>query len=163
MCVAISLSNGMQAWVDEGDVVLVSKHVWHPLVSKSRSKIVYARAYRPRTATTPQIAILMHRLIMGEPPGLLVDHRDRDGLMNIKSNLRICTGTQNQGNQISQRLGTSQYKGVSWHSIGGRWLARIGHEKVQHYLGLHSTQEEAALAYDAAARRLFGEFALTNF
>lgn len=42
--------------------------------------------------------VLLHRLIMGEPEGLPVDHRDGDGLNNSRGNLRACTHSENRLN-----------------------------------------------------------------
>lgn len=108
---------------------------------------------RPRT-------LLMHCLIM-DARG--VDHIDHDGLNNRRSNLRVATGTQNAGNQRPQLAVTSLYKGVWWHSASRRWQAGIQASKRKYHLGYFSSELEAAYAYDAAARELFGEFACPNF
>ena len=58
----------------------------------------------------------------------------------------------------------SGFKGVSWN--GGRinrWQARIARGGKRIFLGNFDTPEEAARAYDAAARELFGEHARLNF
>lgn len=56
---------------------------------------------------------------------------------------------------------TSGYKGV--HRCSNGWVARIGYEMKRLYLGYFTSPEAAAHAYDEAARKLFGEAALTNF
>lgn len=55
------------------------------------------------------------------------------------------------------------YKGVSFHKLTGRWSAQIGVNRRLHYLGLFDTPEQAAYAYDAAAKEHHGEFARLNF
>ena len=42
--------------------------------------------------------IYMHRQIMNTPEGMLTDHRNGDGLMNLRENLRICTEAENTHN-----------------------------------------------------------------
>ena len=61
----------------------------------------------------------------------------------------------------SARTGALPYKGVVRSRNG--WVARIGHEREVRYLGYFATEEDAARAYDAAARELRGEFARLNF
>jgi hypothetical protein len=104
--------------------------------------------------------VALHRIIMGATGNVEVDHRDGNGLNNLRSNLRLATNAQNAKNRIST-VGASRYKGVS--IFGKRWRAKIESDGVRFSLGIYNTQEEAARVYDAAAIRLHGEFARLNF
>jgi HNH endonuclease/AP2 domain len=109
--------------------------------------------------------VKMHRLVLGvTDPKIEVDHRDNDGLNNVRSNLRIATKSQNAQNRSFVR-GKSRYKGVTWNTKRSEWRANIfvnGHQK---FLGAfpEDREQEAARAYDTAARCYFGEFAHLNF
>jgi hypothetical protein len=102
----------------------------------------------------------LHRLITNAPRGKQVDHINGDTLDNRRSNLRVCSHMENQRNQHAVR-GASVYKGVSKHRT--KWQAQIRVNKKCIRLGCFATQQEAAVAYDDAARTHFGEFAKTNF
>lgn len=95
---------------------------------------------------------------------LEVDHANGDRLDNRYCNLRICTRTQNQQNRGQPRLRkcvpSSRYKGVR---RSGKWAAQIGENQKKRHLGLFETEQEAASAYDRAARQIFGPFARLNF
>lgn len=101
----------------------------------------------------------MHRYIMNAPDDMVVDHINGNPLDNRKSNLRICTHHQNLMNRSANN--TSNYKGV--RPSKNSWSSRITYNCKEYHLGTFSTEEEAARAYDAKARELFGEFARLNF
>lgn len=109
--------------------------------------------------------IMLHRFVLGLPrtPGHddVVDHKDGDGLNCRRSNLRIGTNVQNLVNSPSQQ-GSSLYKGVTWDAARSRWKAQIMIGRRNHYLGRYKTEEEAALAYNAAAKTEWGERAWLN-
>ena len=104
----------------------------------------------------------MHRYIMKPTNELVVDHRDCDGLNNQRSNLRVCSVAQNAMNQ-RKKASASKYKGV-WLTKGVRKFgASIKIQQKRIYLGCFKTLEDAARAYDIAAKIYFGEFARPNF
>src|ERR1035438_9760997 len=107
----------------------------------------------------------MARLILGlAKDGPETDHRDRNGLNNRRSNLRIANDKDQSGNKDKFSRGgksASKYKGVNLHS--GKWRAVITPNKKHIYLGSFASEVDAARAYDRAAVEYFGEFARTNF
>lgn len=107
--------------------------------------------------------VSMHRLIMDPPWPYQVDHRNRFGLDNRCSNLRICTGSENLGNIGLDPRNKSGYKGVSYFKRYGTWRAAIQYQNRWFHIGYFKTARQAALAYDKKARELFHEFANTNF
>lgn len=106
--------------------------------------------------------IYMHRQITGCIEGLVVDHIDGDTFNNTRNNLRTCTQKMNQLNCVP--WGAIPYRGVS-KTKANTYRARIKVEDYgsEIYLGTFKTPEEAARAYDVAAREHFGEFAYQNF
>jgi hypothetical protein len=103
----------------------------------------------------------MHRAILEGAPQ--VDHIDGDGLNNQRSNLRPATQAQNMANSRKYSTNTSGFKGVGWHKAAKKWRADITFDYKTRYLGLFPTAEDAARAYDSAAKSLFGVFACLNF
>lgn len=107
----------------------------------------------------------VHRLIFfmhfGYDPENGIDHEDLDRRNNRPSNLRPASTQQNMGNIAPPKHNTSGVKGVSKNSRSGLWHAQIRINRKQTCIGRFETIEEAAEAYAAAAKRVFGEFART--
>lgn len=95
--------------------------------------------------------------------GIIVDHINRNGFDNRKSNLRLCNQSQNVANREKCRINsTSGYKGVSWSKVNKKWVVHIQiNGKVLH-LGYFLKEEDAAKAYNRKALELFSEFACLN-
>jgi hypothetical protein len=109
----------------------------------------------------------LHRKLLKPAKGFLVDHISGITLDNRRSNLRICTKTENIRNQKLRKDSTSGYKGVQPASSHGRrtgnWKVEITVDGKTIRLGTCADKIEAAKMYDKAARKYFGEFARTNF
>jgi HNH endonuclease len=152
----ITLSQGKVAYVDDEDFAYLSQFHWF---ATKGPHTWYAR--RKKSINGRQLGILMHREILDAPKGILVDHIDHDGLNNQRINLRLCSQAENQHNQ-RLRCGTSKYKGV-FQRGRGKWHAQLRVNDLRLHLGDHDTEEDAARAYDAKAKEIFGVFAFLNF
>jgi len=106
---------------------------------------------------------LMHRLITNAPAGMLVDHRNHNGLDNRRENMRVCTREQNSHNQRPYRGSSCGYKGVTLHKRDGVFEVNIRYKGNLNYIGRFKDADDAARAYDKKAKELFGEFAYLNF
>lgn len=148
---------GYMALVDDEDYELVSKYNWYVCDRSKTRKTLYAEAHDGKNKR-----LRMHRLIMGNPDGLFVDHIDGNGMDNRKENLRVCTASQNSMNRAAVSKNVFGYKGVEKNGKSMRFSARIKVGGVRYYLGSFKTPKEAAEAYNEAAKKHHGEFAKLN-
>jgi hypothetical protein len=146
--VLVPLTQGKFAIIDEADADSVLASNW------SFGRQGYA--VRHVGGRDSRNYLLMHRWLMDTPKGMDTDHINGNRIDNRRSNLRICTRSQNVRNRTVQRNNrSSPYKGVSRHS-DGKWRLSIN-------VAGYETAEEAARVYDRIARELHGEFARLNF
>lgn len=144
----IDLTNGGFALIDAIDYDLVCSHTYYCIDCRG---VAYAARGHDR--------IMMHHDITGTKAKY--DHINGDGLDNRRSNLRLCTHSQNMQNLPRRSDNTSGYKGVVRKGSG--WRARIQSAGKVYDGGTHNTPEEAARAYDELAKKHHGEFAWLNF
>ncbi len=157
---SVALSSGDVMVFDELDAPLAFSRKWTATVC---GKYVYATAntkmvngrFRPE---------YFHRMILRCKPGdgQVVDHINRNSLDCRRGNLRIVTHSENHANagkiKMRHRKATSRYKGISWMPKISKWRSVI----VRTHIGVFPTEEEAARAYDAAAKIRWGDCARTN-
>jgi hypothetical protein len=86
-----------------------------------------------------------------------MDHKNRIRHDNRIDNIREATQSQNCANKIARC--NSGLKGVCFHKRRRKWLASLGQDYGQIYLGMFSSKWEAYKAYAKAAKRIHGEFA----
>lgn len=101
---------------------------------------------------------LLHRMIMGEPENMFIDHINHDKLNNCRSNLRIVTPQQNSMNRGKNKNNTSGVIGVRWDKEIEKWRAQISSNKKLIHLGLFDDLEEACEVRKKAEIKYFGEY-----
>jgi len=154
----IKLTKGQYAIVDNEDFEWLNQWIWHVDWSKY-TKSYYAKrgVFNGKNMTS----IRMHREILNAPKSTQTDHINHNTLDNRKINLRIVTARQNAFNRSGAQINNkSGFKGV--FRRGKKWGAQIGLHGKYRWLGVFTTPEEAALVYNEAAKKLFGEYACLN-
>lgn len=149
----ITLSAGKYAVVDESDYGWLSLHKW---------SLCNGYAVRTEGPAVKRKCIYMHREITKAAIGLDVDHVDHDRLNNTRANLRVCSHVDNIRSQSKRVDNTSGFRGVSHRKDTGKWSAYIHEHGLKISLGCFKTAAEAAKAYDKAAKKLYGSFAVLN-
>jgi hypothetical protein len=155
----IDLGSGIFAIVEQRDYYRVKKLNWS---IGGKGNCIYAVHYE-KVESGNVIRVHMHRFIMGEPAGKLVDHHNSNKLDNRRGNLRIASYSENNSNRQKKQGTSSQYIGVHLNKKTGRWIAQIRIDGKSTHLGSFASEADAARAYDRAAKKYHKEFAKLNF
>jgi len=157
MAKIIELTKGYSAIIDDEDFELVSQCSWQ--ITETHNNVFYAQGSVGKKCTK------MHRLIMGvTDKNVFVDHIDRNGLNNQRSNLRIATRSENMCNRKSQK----EHKGVCYCRVVKRykdsvyiryfWEAHLQKDKIK-YKKTFSNKEDAIAYRKQLSEKLHGDFA----
>ena len=138
--------NNREFIFDLADLEVVSKHTWQVYTTTNGKDYV-----RCATLKTP-----LHRFLLKPQKDYVVDHINGDTLDNRRSNLRVCTHTQNMFNQKLRSNNTTGVKGVT--RCGNKYRATIRVNRKDIHLGMYNTLEEAKEKRIEAEKKYFGEF-----
>lgn len=150
---SIALRGGKYALLDDEDFDKLKQYKWHLNVHGYCFRFVWIDGRR--------VSILMHREILGLKVGemVMVDHVNSNRCDNRKENIRVCSRSQNAGNQRLSSNNTSGIKGVSWDKKSKKWRASIRFGNKNYHLGFFANKEDAGKAYEKEAVKRHGEFA----
>ncbi len=132
----IALTRHQTTIVDDSDYDVLARYKWRAIRARQREERWYA-------VTGSRRVVLMHRMILGLPPGHVpeVDHRNGDGLDNRRQNLRAVSRSENACNRATPASGATR--------VGRRWKAQIRRNGQQRHLGMFATREQAEAAFRA--------------
>jgi hypothetical protein len=158
--VRIPLTRGYYTLIDEADAKALAGGRWHVQIGRNGEGKPYA------AKVINKQLMYLHRHLLAVPANLFVDHINGDTLDNRRSNLRICSASENQRNQrkagwkgvyrAKPRTATESpryYSAICYREKGNRRYIRLGY---------FDTALEAAKAYNQAALNHYGKYACLN-
>lgn len=140
------------AIIDLDDYERVSKYHW--------LKDPKSGYWRCTSITKEYGRVLLHRFIMNCPKGKVVDHKFLNRDDNRKSELRVCTTTDNNRN-TSIPVGKSGYRGITV-TKSGKFAVRIWVNNKAKNLGTFDRLEEAVKIRREAEKKYFGEYKVSR-
>lgn len=159
----IPLTQGQHALVDDADFDNVDQFKWYAKKATNGRTFYAARQIRISRRGKQQ-TVMMHQFLLAAKPGDKVDHRDGDGLNNLRRNIRLCSHIQNMQGFRRKKIGAaSQYVGVYWHNQSEKWMVQVKIDGQNQHVGMFDSEVEAARAYDAAALTRNPQFCNLNF
>lgn len=156
----ITISSGHKVKIDREDLERVSQHSWRAIKSPSGRFKVITSIRGPNGARN----VTLGRFLIKPPKGKQIyPRRFQEGLDYRKDNLVVCTIKERQRLLPKRKSQTSsKYRGVSYSRTDKRWKAGIEVDGRSINLGHFKYEEDAAVAYNKAARKHFGDIAYQN-
>ena len=142
------MNNGKEFLFDKDDYDKVSKYTW------------YTTNGYVSTRDNQQTQIYLHRLVMNNPEGMVVDHINHNPFDCRKNNLRACSIREN----VSFQKPKNKYGvvGVSKRKDYDAWTGYILHKGVK-YRKTFKTKEEAISWRIKMEKELFGDFSYQKY
>ena len=157
----LKISRGLFTLIDREDFKRVNAEGKWFANQRGRDGIFYAARNGKYLNGKRGKKIYLQNFILGFPKNKVVDHINLDTLDNRKSNLRVCSRSENLRNKSRYSNNKSGYKGVAKRKNG--YYSYIRKNNKRFHLGVFKTAKGAAEKYDAIAIQKFGKFARLNF
>lgn len=154
----IDLTRGFSTLVDDADFERVSPYRWYAVLIRGR--------YPYAVASIDGRQQYLHRVLLGAGRGEEVIHLSEDTLDNRRENIVLLSDRhfQRQRGPSTSPRKTSRYRGgTKTQSRHSPWRAALRLRGQYVSLGSFPSEEQAARAYDDAAKEHFGERAYQNF
>lgn len=136
--------------MDDEDFIFLSKHKWYTTSRGYAVRHAYVNGVRKEVS--------MHAVIMKPASGYEVDHINHNRLDNRRSNLRVCSHSENLRNKALQKNNTSGFTGVYLIKANPKWVAVVKLNGKRVYLGSFKTKEAAIRARLKAEEKYYGEY-----
>lgn len=137
--VEIIFNNGTKCLCSSEDHDMLKNYTW---------RLSFDKKYA--TASVDGKNIFMHRLLLKDQLNdeLYVDHRNNVGLDNRRSNIRVCTPSQNSMNRKKGINAGSSFYGVFFQKERNNYrvAGRLNGEEV--YIGICENERDAAILFD---------------
>lgn len=151
----IYLSNGGYTIVDDDMYDVLSKYKW-----KCQKGYATRNAYMGKNKEGEYIykTISIHSIVLPGKKGFVTDHINRDRLDNRRSNLRLCTNSQNTFNQSPRKDNSTGVRGVFFDRRNNVYYSQITVNRKVYNLGNFKSLAEAYGAYITHSEHFFGEY-----
>ena len=156
-CLELSTREGSTFSISKSDYDRVKRFSWNTTISSHGKK--YVIGYRKKG----KHFIHLHRYILQEKDEtVIIDHKNSNGLDNRQANLRKATSQENSFNRVTSSRSSTGIKGVFYDKERNKYVARIQVDGVYKNLGRFETADQAAIAYEDAARQHYKDFARSD-
>lgn len=154
----LPIKNGVHTVVDDDVYEWAQHHTWYV----NKLGYVFYYFYQTVGTTRRRRRETLHRMILKAQPNTIGDHIDGNKLDNRRANLRLVGKLENAWNRSRRSDSTSIYRGVCWDKVAQKWVARITCRGRRMLVGRYHDIDEAARAWNEAAKKYHGEFARLN-
>lgn len=153
MIMLVKLKCGAELLIDRDNKWLLDVASWHKDKDGYLVSNILGRA---------RLRGVLHRLILNAKSTDICDHKNGNRLDCRKANLRIVDRTANAQNTKMHKDNKSGYKGVFLCKDTNKWRTRLMSNGKVVELGRFEIKEEAAAAYNKAAKQHHGKYARLN-
>lgn len=145
----------LETFVSLSDLERLKEFPYKWKANGSRHAKSYYVESRLKVAKRKYRTVQLHRWLLNEPKGLVIDHIDNEPLNNTRENLRAITQSQNlqnrKGADSDNRTGV---RGVSWNKRCEKYQVYVVVGGKHHFFGYFDNKKEAEKAAIQARKKL---------